>query len=404
MGRSRLFRRARPARGLRIAVAVGVLSLLTPAAKAAVPSLSLGRYIVVLDPAVADSTTVATDHARRTGASVSAVFGTLSSYTATFRPQDLQAVRSDPRTRLVVKDEPVKAFEAGEVEQAAAPYGVDRVDQAALPLDGKFAANHDGEGVTVYVIDSGIRAGHQEFGGRASVGPDFVGDGRNGVDCNGHGTHVAGIVGGRTYGVAKKVKIVGVRALNCNASGKLSGVLAAINWVAENHVANSVANLSLGGSGNRALDLAVSAAVGKGVPFTLAAGNGNLLGGTDACNVSPARVRTPGVMTVGASDSKDARASFSNYGACVDWFAPGKSIKSAWRTGDSATSTKSGTSMAAPFAAGVAALYLDANPGTSPAALEAALLRLTQESAVVRDSRTALEHSHVVYTGGAAGL
>ena len=402
MVRCQVFRRARAAR---VAVALAVLGLVMPAARAAaVPVLPSERYIVMLDPAVGQTKAIAQEQAGRARGTVEKVFGAVSGYTAKLRSNELDAIRRDPRTRLVVKDTVVRHMAAPLVQQTGAPFGVDRVDQPDLPLDGRFAANHDGDGVTVYVIDSGIRAGHVEFGGRASVGADFVGDGRKGVDCDGHGTHVAGIIGGATYGVAKKVRLVAVRALNCNGSGTASRFIAAINWVAQNSVPNSVANLSVGGAASAAIDLAVTTAVAKGVAFTIAAGNGGLLGGTNACNVSPARVTTPGAMTIGASDSKDARASFSNYGACVDWFAPGKSIKSAWRTSNTATQTMSGTSMAAPFAAGVAALYLDAHPNTTPATLEAELLALSQGSALVQNSKTPAEHSHVVYTGGPGSL
>jgi subtilisin family serine protease len=372
-----------------------------PAAKAAVPVPTAERYVVMLDPAAGDANAVATEHARRSGGSVKDVFGAVKGYAGTFRLQQIEAIRRDPRTRQVVKDHVLRGFDEADISQSNAPYGVDRLDQPALPLSGTFAANHDGEGVTVYVIDSGIRAGHVEFGGRARVGADFVGDGRKGADCHGHGTHVAGIVGGKTYGVAKKVKIVAVRALNCTASSTVSKVVKAINWVAANHVTNSVANLSLGGAASSVLDAAVAAAVAKGVPFTLAAGNGSsLVGATDACNVSPARVTTPGVMTIGATDAKDARASFSNYGACVDWFAPGVSIKSAGRNSNTEIVSKSGTSMAAPFVAGVAALYLDANPGTSPAGLESALLASSRKSAVATNSRTPVGQSHIAFTDG----
>jgi subtilisin family serine protease len=377
-----------------------------PGARAALPAGPAQRYIVMLDPAAGDAHNVARDQTRRVGAPLGHVFGAVRGYTAALRPADVDALRRDPRVRAVVPDGIVRA--TGTVSQTAAPWGVDRVDQASLPLSGTFAANHDGTGVTVYVIDSGIRAGHTEFGGRASVGADFVNDGRNGVDCDGHGTHVAGIIGGKTYGVAKNVKIVAVRALSCTGTGTASRLIAAINWVAANHAPNAVANMSIGGATNAALDAAVTNAVAQGVAFTIAAGNGSLLfGGTNACTTSPARLGTTnGVMTIGATDAKDARASFSNYGSCVDWFAPGASIKSAWRTSDTAAKTQSGTSMAAPFTAGVAALYLEAHPGTTPADLEAALLALSQTSpAIVSNSKTAAEHSHVVFTGGVgAGL
>jgi subtilisin family serine protease len=398
MFRCRLSGRARAARVMAV---VAVLGLVMPAVSAAGPVLPGERYIVMLDPVAGEATAVAREQAGRAGGKVENVFGAISGYTARLRPGALDAIRRDPRTRLVVEDTIVRR--TGTVSpQTGAPFGLDRIDQPNLPVNGTFAANHDGDGATVYVIDSGIRAGHVEFGGRASVGADFVRDGRNGVDCDGHGTHVAGIVGGSTYGVAKHVKIVAVRALNCTGSSTASRLIAAINWVATNHAPNAVANISLGGRANLAIDAAVTAAVAKGVTFTIAAGNGSLLfGGSNACNVSPGRVATAGVMTIGASDARDARASFSNYGACVDWFAPGVSIKSAWRSSNTATKTMSGTSMAAPFTAGVAALYLDAHPGTSPAGVEAALLELSQDSALVTNSKTPAEHSHVVFTGGA---
>jgi len=395
MVRGHLFRRA--------CAVVAVFGLFMPAARAGLPVVPAAeRYIVMLDPATGDASGVAQDQTHKVGAAVGTVFEAVKGYTARLRPGDLAALQRDPRTRLVVRDNVIKAQDAVPVTQSNAPAGLDRVDQAGLPLSGTFAANHDGSGVTVYVIDTGIRVTHSEFGGRASVGADFVKDGRNGADCDGHGTHVAGIIGGKTYGVAKQVKLVAVRALDCTGSGTASRLISAINWVAANHAPNAVANVSIGGATSAVVDAAVTAAVGKGVAFTIAAGNGNLLfGGMNACNVSPARTGTTnGVMTIGAVDARDARASFSNYGSCVDWFAPGVNIKSAWRTSDTATMTQSGTSMAAPFTAGVAALYLDANPGASPPAVEAALLALSQQSAPVGNSKTAAEHSHVVFTGG----
>lgn len=401
MGRSRLSPRVRSTRGWRIAGLVAVLALVTPAAGAFTPAFSSARYIVMLNPSAGDPAAVADDQTDRPGASVDSIFETLGGYAGTFRTQDIDAVRRDPRTRLVARDDTVRAMDAVSVSQQGAPFGVDRVDQTALPLSGTFAASHDGRGVNVYVIDTGIRPSHSQFGGRVdvSLGRDFVNDGRSG-DCNGHGTHVSGIVGGSTYGVAKGVKLIPVRVLNCSGSASTSTVVAAIDWVAANRVLPAVANMSLGGSSNSALDLAVQMAIGKGVAFTIAAGNGNFLGGTNACNTSPAKVSTPGAMTIGATDSGDNRASFSNYGTCVDWFAPGVNITSAWSTSDSATKSLSGTSMAAPYTAGVAALYLDAHPTTSPKDLESALLSLSQASAMAKSSRTVALHSHIVYTGG----
>jgi subtilisin family serine protease len=376
---------------------IAAFGLVVPAAGATPPKGRSGKYIVMLKPSVGDPAGVAEDQTDRPGASLGAVFGTLKGYAATFRADDINAVQRDPRTLLVARDDTVRAMDV--VSQSGAPFGVDRVDQRFRPLDNAFQANHDGAGVRVYVIDTGIRATHSEFGGRVLPGPNFVNDGRT-TDCDGHGTHVAGIIGGSTYGVAKAVKLVPVRALDCRGSASTSTVISAINWVAANAQLPAVANMSLGGSSNSALDAAVQAAIGKGVAFSIAAGNGNFFGwAANACNTSPARVRTPGAMTIGATDANDAKASFSNYGDCVDWFAPGVNIKSSWYSSDTATQTLSGTSMAAPDTAGVAALYLDAHPGVTPAQLESGLLTLSQLSAVATNSRTISSHSHIVFTG-----
>jgi len=214
--------------------------------------------------------------------------------------------------------------------------------------------------VTAYIIDTGIRMSHTQFGGRASSGYDFVDNDSNANDCHGHGTHVAGTVGGSTYGVAKGVTLKAVRVLDCSGSGTNSGVIAGINWVTSNHAAGAkaVANMSLGGSVSTSLDSAVSASIADGVVYAIAAGNSN----RSACNSSPARVSS--AITVGATTSTDARASYSNYGSCLDLFAPGSSITSSWYSSDTATNTISGTSMATPHVAGVAALYLQGHTAT----------------------------------------
>jgi subtilisin family serine protease len=221
--------------------------------------------------------------------------------------------------------------------------------------------------VTAYIIDTGIRFAHTDFGGRATSGYDAV-DGGSADDCNGHGTHVAGTVGGTRYGVAKAVRLVGVRVLNCSGSGTNAGVIAGVNWVTQNARKPAVANMSLGGGASTALDNAVAASISSGVTYALAAGNSN----ANACSASPARVAS--AITVGATTSTDARASYSNYGTCLDIFAPGSSITSAWSTSNTTTRSISGTSMASPHVAGAAALVLSANPSATPAQVRDSLV------------------------------
>jgi len=243
-------------------------------------------------------------------------------------------------------------------------WGLDRIDQRNLPLDSSYTYPNAGPSVHAYVIDTGIRTTHNDFGGRATSGFDAV-DGGTADDCNGHGTHVAGTVGGTSYGVAKSVQLVAVRVLNCSGSGTTAQVVAGIDWVTSNAVHPAVANMSLGGGANTSIDNAVVASINSGVTYGVAAGNGDASGvRQNACNYSPARV--PAAITVGATQSNDAAASFSNFGTCVDILAPGVSITSAWSTSDSATNTISGTSMATPHVVGAAALVLEANPGWSP--------------------------------------
>jgi subtilisin family serine protease len=240
-------------------------------------------------------------------------------------------------------------------------WGLDRIDQRNRPLDASYTFPNTASNVRAYIVDTGIRFTHTDFGGRAVSGFDAI-DGGTADDCHGHGTHVAGTTGGTAFGVAKGVQLVAVRVLNCAGSGTTAQVVAGVDWVTGDHAAGApaVANMSLGGGVQAALDTAVANSIADGVSYAIAAGNS----GADACNFSPARV--PTAITLGATDINDNRASFSNFGTCLDLFAPGVSITSAWLTSDTATAVLSGTSMAAPHAAGVAALILSANPSWTP--------------------------------------
>lgn len=261
--------------------------------------------------------------------------------------------------------------ETGDDTQTDPVWGLDRIDQRDLPLNQSYAYAGTASNVTAYVVDSGVRIGHSEFGGRARYGYNFVDGNTTASDCHGHGTHTAGTVGGATYGVAKGVKIVAVKVLNCSNSGTTANVLAGYDWVAKNAVKPAVANVSIGGSASDAKDEAVRRMVAAGVTVAVSAGNK----ATDACTQSPAR--EPKVITVASTASDDTRSSFSNYGSCVDLFAPGTSVVSASHASDTGSATKSGTSMSAPHVTGAAALYVSANPTATPAAVTKALLDRT---------------------------
>lgn len=258
--------------------------------------------------------------------------------------------------------------------QTNPPWGLDRIDQRD-DLNGTYVWNTRAPKVHVYVIDSGIRASHNDFGGRVTGGKTFVNDGRGTGDCSGHGTHVAGTIGGNTWGVAKRVRLHPVRVFGCTGGAPVDRVIAAVDWVTSRTVSPRVANMSLSGPASDSLDSAVKNSMNDGVTYAVAAGNGN----QDACNVSPARVGkaiTVGSMIYSCSLTAcgDSRSSFSNWGTCVNIFAPGELVKSAWYTSDTATNTISGTSMASPHVAGVAALYLANHPGASAQAVKKAII------------------------------
>jgi len=334
------------------------------------------KYIVVFNDDAAGGKGF-NSTAKAVASEMSAVYGgrvqrvfrhAVNGFSADMSEEQAIALSRDPRVRYVEEDG-VMSIDA---TQTNATWGLDRIDQRDLPLNQTYTYDATGSGVRAYIIDTGIRGSHNDFGGRVVSGFTAISDGRGTADCNGHGTHVAGTTGGNTWGVAKAVTLVPVRVLNCQGSGTTSGVIAGVDYVTQQKNSNpaqaSVANMSLGGTASSTLDTAVSNSIGAGVTYAIAAGNSN----ANACNYSPARVGA--AITVGSTTSSDARSSFSNFGSCLDLFAPGSSITSAWYTSNAATSTISGTSMASPHVAGVAALYLQGDPSASPTTVRNAIV------------------------------
>ena len=361
----------------------GLGATASPAAAAPPDGGPRATYVVTVDRSTLPAQ--AAERARGIGGRVDHVYtAALTGFAVTLPEAAAARLSAIPGVTAVERDQVVSADGA----QPNAPWGLDRTDQRDLPLSTTFGYTATGAGVTAYVIDTGINVAHTDFGGRAVSGYDAV-DGGTADDCNGHGTHVAGTVGGTAYGVAKGVRLVGVRVLGCDGNGTTAGVVAGIDWVTANHTAGdpAVANMSLGGGGSTAIDTAVRGSIADGVSYAVAAGNGNARGvAQDACASSPARV--PAALTVGATDRTDTAASFSNYGTCVDLLAPGVGITSAWWTSTTATNTISGTSMATPHVAGVAALYLQGAGTASPATVAAAVTAAASPDRVTL-SRTA---------------
>ena len=334
-----------------------------------------GRYIVVLKEDLVrmggerstkpDVPSVAVDMASTNGLKVEMAFThALPGFVISASPKQIEKLLQDGRVAYIEQDGIVSINQT----QSNATWGLDRIDQRDRPLNGTYTYTTTASNVNAYIVDTGILTTHNEFSGRMGSGFTAINDGRGTSDCNGHGTHVAGTVGGTVYGVAKQVRLFPVRVLGCNGSGTNSGVIAGMDWITANHIKPAVANMSLGGGASTTTDSAVARMVSAGVTVVVAAGNEN----QNACNVSPARA--PSAITVGSTTSSDARSSFSNFGSCVDIFAPGSSITAAWSTGKTATNTLSGTSMASPHVAGVAALYLANNPTATPAQVTQAIL------------------------------
>ncbi|MGQ0431961.1 MAG: S8 family peptidase [Microthrixaceae bacterium] len=356
--------------GALTAFATLTVSLLAPGASGAPIAGRTGAptasYIVQVEPNAGDLTAVLNGAVTPLGGRVDQVFTrAIHGAVVTLPVVAAGGLAATPGIRTV---EPNGIVRLTQTTQTNPPWGLDRIDQRDRPLDQRYSFTSSGSGVDAYIIDTGIRVTHTDFAGRAVSGFDAI-DGGAADDCHGHGTHVAGTTGGTTYGVAKGVRLVAVRVLNCAGSGSNAQVIAGIDWVIGNHAAGTaaVANMSLGGSANNATDTAIRNLHNDGVTVAVAAGND----AADACSSSPARA--PEAITVAATDQNDAMASFSNGGTCVDIFAPGVSVTSAWSTSNSATNTISGTSMATPHVAGAAARYLQANPGSSPAAVASGL-------------------------------
>lgn len=327
-----------------------------------------GKYIVVAEQG-RDAESVARWQGKRDAQMLDLVNG----FAAKLDAAQLRALRSSDRVAYVEPDRVVTADATQTMDSAGEPWGLDRIDQRTRPGSRTYTYNATGAGVTAYVVDTGIATSHPQFGGRAAVAYDAFGG--NGQDCHGHGTHVAGTTGAATWGVAKGVQLRSVRVLNCSGSGSTSGIVAALNWIRNYGARPAVANMSLGGGFSSTLNSASTNLSNSGVFVAVAAGNES----QNTCNVSPASAS--GVFTTAASDRNDRRAYFSNYGSCVEAYAPGVAIRSTWLNGG--TNTISGTSMASPHVAGVGALYKQGSPGASSATISSWIINNSTPNVIV---------------------
>lgn len=340
------------------------------------------QYIVILNKDAGPSKDFAQNIAKQHAGKVLQSYDTVLKGFAIYLPDTagaafIEAMKKNPHV-LSVESDTIVNIDA--TTQSNPDWGLDRIDQKALPLNSTYSYLQTGSGTTAYIVDTGILSSHQEFSGRVLSGYTAISDGNGTTDCNGHGTHVAGTVGGTTYGVAKNVNLVPIRILGCDGSGASSNVIAGLDWILKNGKKPAVVNMSLGGEANASLDSAVENLFNNGYVMVVAAGNSN----TDACSSSPARVSK--AITVAATDSTDTRASYSNYGSCVDIFAPGSQINSSWIGSNTATKVLNGTSMATPHVVGVVAEMLQSTPTATPQTISTNLLNQASNNVVKNPS------------------
>lgn len=353
-----------------------------------------GQYIVLLKSSVADVDAATQDLMWNRRSAVEHTYRyAVKGFAAKLSKAQADSLSRNSRVELVQPDLRVRD-QSLTIQSSPLSWGIDRVDEHDYPLDTHYSYGATGSGVNVYVIDGGVRLSHSEFGGRAHFGYDALGG--NGTDCRGHGTHIAGTIAGKTYGIAKKANIYSVRVLDCDGTSELSKIVAGVDWVTGHRKLPAVANMSLGSVGNSIFDSAVKASIASGVTYVTSAGNDD----ADACKQSPARVSQ--VITVGATKAGDYRASWSNFGSCVDIFAPGDLITSAYYTSDVATRVMSGTSMASPHVAGVAALYLSVHPSATPSQVQSAITANATTGHVHDAAGTANRLLYSAFIGGSS--